>query len=450
MTRTLFLFLQLLLLLLLSACREGEWGDIHSPEEDGCNLYFTLRINEPRTRATDFPWGDQIHEGIANEYENHIDPARLKVFIYAWEGSAFKYRGMASPTVHKGETLKDYLFTVSIRSMLGLDKLEPAPTLERPMKLKLKLIVTANCNVSAGGELGGPELGDLTFDIDPVDADMLTVDKSSWHGLPMFGTVEMEATYPTRRADDNSVDIDLLRSVAKVEIFMSEQLYNDNFRFLPSEIGYHDKWDISYDPWGEIEMETLMHPPFYFNSTGYVCPLKWDSPDLNSTGEFSHQADCFKPFTLPNEDGYEWEGVFYPMWDGEVYPTAPAGKVRNLVETDGGRRLVAYVPETPRHIYHELNGGPLTWSEYYAWYEEYPEMDSGVKIRLRYSIDGKEHASDLYFKDYMDGKPLDGTDHDIVRNHLYRFNLNGSKNHPTVSYSVCPWSEFTSGDITFN
>lgn len=140
-----------------------------------------------------------------------------------------------------------------------------------------------------------------------------------------------------------------------------------------------------------------------FNTAGMVMPLKWS--DVTDTRKLTHIGDTFNPLASAVTTG-----------------------VRRMTAIND-KQLVGYLPETtctnPRR--------PLS-------------------ITLNYMTpNGIQRSTTLYMADYnANGTVISNTGHDVVRNHLYYFNISGGTDTYRVSYSVCPWTERTSGDINFN
>ena len=92
-------------------------------------------------------------------------------------------------------------------------------------------------------------------------------------------------------------------------------------------------------------------------------------------------------------------------------------------------KIVFYLPET-------VNTGETT------------------EILLNYTTDLKGNESKsgvIRFAKYENGIPTD-TNYDIVRNHLYRFEvfLGGKSNQFIINYTVCPWQEYVVNPPTFD
>jgi hypothetical protein len=94
---------------------------------------------------------------------------------------------------------------------------------------------------------------------------------------------------------------------------------------------------------------------------------------------------------------------------------------------------VIYVPEM-RQVGQSLDGSGAT-----------------KKISTDISLKFNDIAYTIYFKEYNDdGEPVDNTDFNIIRNHIYRYTVEPASTKIAIKYVVEPWTEQTAGDITFD
>lgn len=88
---------------------------------------------------------------------------------------------------------------------------------------------------------------------------------------------------------------------------------------------------------------------------------------------------------------------------------------------------------------------PLTFKEengkYYLYLPEYDNNANPAKIQI--TVNGENYP--LEFKNYENGTPQDGTQYDIVRNHIYRYTITGVNDGKlTFEYRVLLWEEVES------
>lgn len=80
--------------------------------------------------------------------------------------------------------------------------------------------------------------------------------------------------------------------------------------------------------------------------------------------------------------------------------------------------------------------------KYYIYLPEYKNTEtSAAKIQVTVNSETYE----LEFKDYENGAPKDGTQYDIVRNHIYRYTITGVNDGKLIiKYKAMPWELVTS------
>lgn len=115
-----------------------------------------------------------------------------------------------------------------------------------------------------------------------------------------------------------------------------------------------------------------------YNTTGYCLPAGWNS--VTETKELHRQ-----------------EGS-----------TGSPGSYRPYASSSEGNSLAFSSPN---------NDG-----SYIVYLPEYDNTDTNP-AEISITINGKDYP--IYFKTYTDGKPQEGTDYNIVRNHLYRYTITG-------------------------
>ena len=74
--------------------------------------------------------------------------------------------------------------------------------------------------------------------------------------------------------------------------------------------------------------------------------------------------------------------------------------------------------------------------KYYIYLPEYDNSTDAAKIQVTVN----DETYDLEFKDYENGAPKDGTQYDIVRNHIYRYTITGVNDGKLIiKYKAMPW-----------
>lgn len=88
----------------------------------------------------------------------------------------------------------------------------------------------------------------------------------------------------------------------------------------------------------------------------------------------------------------------------------------------------------------------LTFTEengkYYIYLPEYENTETNA-AKIKVTVNGETY--ELEFKDYENGAPKEGTQYDIVRNHIYRYTITGVNDGKLViQYRAMPWELVTS------
>lgn len=116
------------------------------------------------------------------------------------------------------------------------------------------------------------------------------------------------------------------------------------------------------------------------NTQGYCLPAGWNSVD--------------KTTALHRKDGDDTSPASY-----RPYASASGSNILSFCDPDNNGTYIVYLPE------YDNTGTGTTPAE------------------ISITINGKDYP--IYFKTYTDGKPQEGTDYNIVRNHLYRYTITG-------------------------
>lgn len=134
-----------------------------------------------------------------------------------------------------------------------------------------------------------------------------------------------------------------------------------------------------------------------YNNTGYKLPTSWDATTTAKTTDL------------------DWEGVFRPMssYIAENNTFIPS------TNASGNQCFTIYVPEYRNVSNSQTNANPAT---------------------ITVTVDGKDY--DIEFKEYANGSATN-TAYNIVRNHIYRFNITAVKTGFDLKLTVAPWKDVT-------
>lgn len=138
------------------------------------------------------------------------------------------------------------------------------------------------------------------------------------------------------------------------------------------------------------------------NGRGYVLPKGWNYGSVTETEELSYE--------------------------NSLNPLLSVGNITGLAPTEDKSKIVFYLPET-------ANG------------------DGIASLTLDYKlIGGLTKSNQIKFAKYVDGAAT-STNYDIVRNHLYRFEVylrGGQSDQFQIKYTVCQWQEYEINPPTFD
>ena len=314
-------FAALLSLLSLASCSRNDEVAVAEGEEGKVYVTLTLSINgeEAGSRAT---WEDNDNPEDGNEWENTIDD--LQILIYDANNN---YVGKVEDLIQ----LLDGRYSGTLSS-----------DAEWTGNTNYKIMAFANC----------PSIDD------PSNISTLDYTRANVSYIPMWGVTTAQFNLTPGVSEDIG-SIDLLRAMAKVEVFMDAEGYIiDN---------------ISVDK---------------SNPQGYCLPNGYNS--------------------VSETDRLDMEG------------------------------------ETPASFNPYTSGTPESKAEDGQHYIYLPEYDNSTKpAKIQVTVNGETY--ELEFKDYENGAPKEGTQYDIVRNHIYRYTITGVNDGKLIiKYKAMPWELVTS------
>lgn len=192
----------------------------------------------------------------------------------------------------------------------------------------------------------------------------------------------------------------------------------------PSNINTLDytRANVSYIPmWGVTTAQ--------FNLTPGV------SEDIESIDLLRAMA---KVEVIMNAEGYTIDNIAVDKSNPNGY-CLPNG-YNSVSETD----QLDMEGETPASFKPYTSGTPESKAEDGQHYIYLPEYDNSTKpAKIQVTVNGETY--DLEFKDYVNGAPKDGTQYDIVRNHIYRYTITGVNDGKLIiKYKAMLWELVTS------
>ena len=217
--------------MLAASCSQEADDPTLATEGDRVQLKFTIVLDESPASRT---WGSTYDPEEATKAENTIQNMQVILFNTAGDvcyGELENVQYFA--TDH--DTYKEYEFQGSIPvSAVGTDKLVVND------KLNCKIMVLANCAIdfSASEFNATTALNNLSYEI----ANIYSSSTGLKAGIPMWGihtvsNLTVDRNYATYLPQD----IYLLRSVAKIQIRLSNKAREDGFTLTPSLSHYNTK-----------------------------------------------------------------------------------------------------------------------------------------------------------------------------------------------------------------
>lgn len=332
-----FIYTVILSVLTLTSCNSIMDEGVCS-EGDGIvrKVTFTLAMDE-ESRQTRASWESGYIAEDAVDYENRIAYDGLRVLFYT---SSNRYVGEVANMMHWPISETEYKFSGDVTS------------LNLALGAEYKIMVLANC----------PE---TTTDINGLYYSIADADYPKGY-IPMWG---VGLFTPSGDELQDAGTIDLLRSMAKIEVVLSNEMLANGYT---------------------LDEVSLNH----YNSTGYSLPNGWNS--VAKTIELD-QEYCMRAY------------------HSHVTSVLP---LKEVVEN---KSFWVYVPEF--NVLHSSDNRP------------------NLNVTL---IDGTsvplEFPGSIRFGTYdANGELVEDSEVNIVRNHIYRFNIVGISSGLEIEYEVMDW-----------
>ena len=303
---------------------------------------FMLAMDEAhkQTRAA---WGDGYAAEDAIDYENRIASDSIRVIFYR-----------ASDNTFVGEVSNMMYWVADPMASAEYRVTGDVSALNLTTGTEYKIMVLANCP-DAGGNLDN-----LTFDIAGI-----SYPKGA---IPMWGIARFVATGEELQ---NIGSIDLLRSMAKIEVVLSNEMLANGYTLNAAQLTH-------------------------YNSVGYCLPSRWN--EVSWTSELD-QEDCFRAIH------------------------SHVSNTLSLKEVESGKSFWMYIPEF--NVLHTALNRPVIGVT----------LGDGTSVPL-------EFPDAIRFGSYdASGAFVEGSERNIVRNHIYRFNITAIASGLEISCEVLPWDD---------
>lgn len=218
---------------------DGYPQDVTMVGKNDVRIAFALSLQDATTRATNDSWTDYDPKDAGSDYDNAINASTLRVFICDADGNVV---GNVDNIVASSNDDGTQIYAITGTWNNAVDNVQKAK----------KIMVFANCDEF---ETSAEAMDALSFNRQNVA-----------HYIPMWGITSIESLQLGK--SNNVGTIDLLRSVAKVNISLAEGM---------AERGYS---------LGSASIVNL-------NQMGYVLPKTYNAVDVTKSIMF---ADSFRPY----------------------------------------------------------------------------------------------------------------------------------------------------------
>lgn len=349
-------------------------------------IQFSLDMDGTRA-AADETWGtttttdDNLKRVIGNDYENKIDLGRLQVFLFDASG---RYMGeVGGLTLNPSNSSSNtYTFTGEV-TVKGVDV-----TIENGVK-KLEgytIMVTANYEGYINGNLAVTQ----NYIFDYIAANYRPNANGVANSyIPMWGMLKTDI--PLNEADANNFatigDIYMLRSLAKIEVTLKDELYTNGYRITGATLNKS-------------------------KSQAYVLPAKPSNGYLG-TDDYDSTSDFLTSGCNPVNDATI-------QYDNELFNVSSNQKT-----------WVIYVPEMEKGTDNAPNKVSLQLGRAGT------DASGNEKItNITESVmSGNPH---IVLKDYAQG----GSHFDITRNWYYQYTINQINDGIDLEFTlnVAPWT----------
>ena len=379
-----------LAMLVLSSCASD---NDEAQDADGKTVVVVFQLSIPRTEnASTRSATDATAAG--NELEHRL--RHLHVVLYATDGTFIAQEEGLRITPLTTSTAGNYEYTANVEVSMQI------PDRYRTSKYTPftgELVVYANTDIPASAGYTSADISALTFRLSSnTDPDALPM----WGMRNITAADNVKLTAGTRNDLTSGTAIDLMRSVAKVTVDLTEEMVDDGWTFETLKLTKYNT-------------EGYVLPKGYFSGatapyTFYTATRLMTYPDDDNTARFN-------PYTAA--DGTLNGGALDDLYfnDGT---TATAGKTLYIPEYDNTSTGV-----TPATI-------DLTLL--HKGVRETDDNGNQIAYRLRFANYNSETVT------HGDYDHLNGSDFNIVRNTWYQYHLYKLSEHKIgVTLTVKPW-----------
>ena len=351
-------------------------------------IQFSLDMDGTRA-AADETWGTTINTNgnrvIGNDYENKIDLGRLQVFLFDANG---RYMGeVGGLTLNPSNSSSNtYTFTGEV-TVKGVDV-----TIKNGVKILegYTIMVTANYEGYINGNIAVTQ----NYIFDYIAANYRPNANGVANSyIPMWGMLTTDIPLHEDRATastaaSNPVNIYMLRSLAKIEVTLKDELYTNGYRITGATLNKS-------------------------KSQAYVLPAK-PSKGYLGTDDYDSTSDFLTSGCNPVNDATI-------QYDNELFNVSSNQKT-----------WVIYVPEMEKGTDNAPNKVSLQLGRVTDTDASGNEMITNITESV---MSGNPH---IVLKDYAQG----GSHFDITRNWYYQYTINQINDGIDLEFTlnVAPWT----------
>ena len=377
------LFASLFSMLTTSCSQDEEIADIPSagtPSEK-VTIRFTLDLGEQggmRSRSS-WEWYDEDDTNDSNQAElgigdeNYIDTNSLQVFMFKTDGT---YIGGLKDMEAKRQGDSNIY---NIKGEVAVDK---TAIVNEILECKIMVVANADAATENNGQVTGYD-NDATFDHDVTY-------------IPMWGIGTYSINLIQQLQVDLAEPIYMLRSMAKIEVTLLDDVYNNGYR---------------------ITGATLNN----YNAQGYVVPA-FMIPETDESTTATTQQVNLSGFVATTD--LLTDGVYRQVSEKMVNNDKPLSNI------DNKKTYVIYVPEmekgtdnAPNKV--SLQLGRVTDTD--------PSGNEKITNITESVMSGNPH---IVLKDYAQG----GSHFDIIRNWYYQYTINQINDGFDLTVTTKPWT----------
>ena len=369
-------------------------------------IRFTLDLGEQGGMSSRATWGG--YDGVGTDetdaengdytYENHIDLDKLQVLVLDLNGS---YVGSVDlDNSDRDETNNGRKYTFD-------GKLNVPKSFISNQRLKCKLMVIANYDGSVVDDNGEINLSSVfNYNHNNYSSNAETKKYIPMWGITTYtGTNNEGVILHPDIIQELDEPIYMLRSMAKIEVRLSDNVYTNNYRITGVTLN-------KYVNQGNV------FPSFKADGVSSSTSLS----ALSSTTDLGEDEVMNEVSAVSEGNGINIAS--FPSTS--VFTTSPSYNFTNYYSEQIGKSFVIYVPEM-------INDGT------YEMYLRLAKNDVDITGNV---MSGKPT---IKLKKYKDGKvDNDATSQDnIIRNHCYRYTINSISDGMNITLAVAPWTDVT-------